>query len=208
MTPTPKPEGRAVPNWIKTSLELGPVALFFLGYFWIKDETYLIGGTEYGGFIVITALFIPLILLTTGILWWLTGTLSKMQIFTAVLVTVMGGLSVWLNDERFLKVKPTLLYVLFAGILLFGLMRGQSYLASVLSEALPLTHEGWMILTWRMMWFFVALAVANEVVWRTLSTEVWVTFKTFDMPVALVVFMVAQAGLMKRHSSEEAAGGD
>lgn len=194
---------KSVPPWVKTALELGPVILFFAGYFYFKDEMFTFGGTEYGGFIVVTALFIPLILITTGLLWWLTGTLSKMQIFTAVLVTVMGGLSVWLNDERFLKVKPTLLYLLFAGILFAGLMRGRSFLADILSEALPLTQEGWMILTKRMAWFFVALAVANEVVWRFLSTEIWVTFKTFDMPIAMFVFLFAQAGLFKVHGVEE-----
>lgn len=194
---------KSVPAWVKTALELGPVILFFAGYFYFKDEVFTFGGTEYGGFIVVTALFIPLILITTGLLWWLTGTLSKMQIFTAVLVTVMGGLSVWLNDERFLKVKPTLLYLLFAGILFAGLMRGRSFLADILSEALPLTQDGWMILTKRMAWFFVALAVANEVVWRFLSTEIWVTFKTFDMPIAMFVFLFAQAGLFKVHGVEE-----
>ncbi|WP_179378648.1 inner membrane-spanning protein YciB [Jannaschia marina] len=196
-------ETKDVPGWVKTTLELGPVLLFFAGYFYLKDETYLIGGNEYGGFIVVTALFIPLILLTTGILWWLTGTLSKMQIFTAVLVTIMGGLSVWLNDERFLKVKPTLLYLLFAGILFAGLLRGRSFLADVLSEALPLNETGWMILTKRMAWFFVALAVANELVWRFLSTDIWVTFKTFDMPVALFAFLMAQAGLFKAHALDD-----
>lgn len=200
MTETP---AKATPGWIKTALELGPVILFFAAYFYLKDEVFVVGGTEYGGFIVVTALFIPLILATTGILWWLTGTLSKMQIFTAVLVTVMGGLSVWLNDERFLKVKPTLLYLLFAGILFFGIMRGRSFLADILSEAMPLTPEGWMILTKRMAWFFVVLAVANEVVWRFMSTEIWVTFKTFDMPIAMFVFLFSQAGLLKAHSSEE-----
>ncbi|CTQ48463.1 inner membrane-spanning protein YciB [Jannaschia donghaensis] len=200
------PDAKPVPGWIKTTLEIGPVALFFLGYFWLKDETYVLNGAEYGGFIVVTALFVPLILITTGLLWWLTGTLSKMQVFTAVLVTVMGGLSVWLNDERFLKIKPTLLYLLFAGILFIGLMRGRSFLADVLSEALPLTPEGWMILTRRMAWFFVILAVANEVVWRFLSTEVWVTFKTFDMPIAMFVFLFSQAGLLKAHALEETTG--
>ncbi|SFJ80546.1 inner membrane-spanning protein YciB [Jannaschia pohangensis] len=202
------PDAKSVPGWLKTTLELGPVLLFFAAYFYVKDDTFVYGGTEYGGFILVTALFIPLILATTGILWWLTGTLSKMQIFTAVLVTIMGGLSVWLNDERFLKIKPTLLYLLFAAILYFGVLRGRSYLSDILSEAMPLTQEGWMILTKRMVWFFVALAVANEVVWRFLSTEIWVTFKTFDMPIAIVVFMFAQAGLFKAHSTEEAEAGE
>ena len=89
-----------------------------------------------------------------------------MQVATVVLVVIFGGLSVWLNDERFFKMKPTLIYLLFAAVFFFGLWRGRSYLAMVLSETLPLTHEGWMLLTKRMAWFFVGLAVANEVIWQ------------------------------------------
>ncbi|MGC1260156.1 inner membrane-spanning protein YciB [Jannaschia helgolandensis] len=194
---------RQTPGWVKPSLELGPVALFFLGYIYLKDETFTVGGTEYAGFIVVTALFIPLILASTAALWWLTGKLSQMQIVTAVLVTVFGGLSVWLNDERFFKMKPTLIYLLFAAVFFFGLWRGRSYLAMVLSETLPLTHEGWMLLTKRMAWFFVGLAVANEVIWRTMSTDAWVSFKTFGLPVAMFAFFIAQAGLLKAHTPEE-----
>ncbi|WP_299818470.1 inner membrane-spanning protein YciB [uncultured Jannaschia sp.] len=197
-----RPE-RTVPGWVKTALELGPVVLFFLGYLYLKDETYAFGGTEYEGFIVITALFVPLVLASTAALWWLTGRLSQMQLVTAVLVTVFGGLSVWLNDERFFKMKPTLIYALFAAVLFFGVWRGRSYLAMVLSEALPLDHAGWMILTRRMAWFFVGLAVANEVIWRGMSTETWVNFKTFGLPLAMFAFFFAQARLMKAHGLED-----
>lgn len=195
-------EGRAVPGWMRSALELGPVLLFFVAYLWLKDDTFTVGGTEYSGFIVVTAGFIPLILVCTGILWMLTGKLSQMQIVTAVLVTVFGGLSVWLNDERFFKVKPTLIYLLFAAVLGFGLLRGRSYLSLVLSEALPLTAEGWMILTRRMALLFVGLAVANEAVWRTMSTDAWVNFKTFGLPLAIFVFIFTQMALIKKHTPE------
>jgi intracellular septation protein len=200
---TTEPAPNSVPGWLKTALELGPVALFFAAYLWIKDDSFTLFETEYTGFIVVTALFVPLILICTGILWWLTGKLSQMQVVTAVLVTVFGGLSVWLNDERFFKMKPTLIYALFAAVLAFGLWRGRSYLSMVLSEALPLTHEGWLLLTRRMMWFFVALALANEAVWRAMSTDAWVNFKTFGLPVAMFAFFIAQAGLIKAHTPEE-----
>ena len=202
----PRTDVTPVPGWLKTALELGPVALFFAAYLWIKDDSFTVFETEYTGFIVVTALFVPLILVCTGILWWLTGRLSQMQVVTAVLVTVFGGLSVWLNDERFFKMKPTLIYALFAAVLAFGLTRGRSYLSMVLSEALPLTHAGWMLLTQRMAWFFVALAVANEAVWRTMSTDAWVNFKTFGLPVATFAFFIAQAGLIKAHTPEEPEG--
>ena len=202
--PSPLRAERQVPGWLKTALELGPVALFFVAYLWLKDDAFTVMGTEYSGFIVVTALFIPVILLATAALWALTGRLSQMQVVTAILVTVFGGLSVWLNDERFFKIKPTLIYVLFAAILGFGLWRGRSYLSIVLSETLPLTQAGWMVLTRRMMWFFVGLAVANEAVWRTMSTDAWVSFKTFGLPVAMFAFFIAQAGLIKRETPPQA----
>ena len=188
---------------VKLALELGPIALFFAGYVMLKDEVFTIGGAEYGGFIVVTALFIPLMVLTTGILWALTGKLSKMQIATVVLVILFGGLSVWLNDERFFKMKPTMIYILFGGVLGIGLLRGQSYLRVVMEEALPMQAEGWMILTKRLMLFFFALAVANEAVWRLMSTEAWVNFKTFGLTAALFLFFMTQGGLLSRYGIED-----
>src|SRR5690554_3512573 len=82
---------------MKTALELGPVIAFFAAYLWLKDEVFTIGGADYGGFILVTAGFIPLMMLSTGLLWRLTGKLSKMQVITLILVVVFGGLSVWLN---------------------------------------------------------------------------------------------------------------
>ncbi|MFN3971849.1 MAG: inner membrane-spanning protein YciB [Gemmobacter sp.] len=190
---------------LKMALELGPIAAFFLGYLRFKDETFTIAGTAYDGFIVATAAFIPLMILTTGALWYLTGKLSKMQVATLVLVIVFGGLSVWLNDDRFFKMKPTMIYLLFAGILGVGLLRGQSYLRLVMEEALPMQPRGWMILTRRLTLFFFALAVANEVIWRTMSTDAWVNFKTFGLTAALFAFFMAQGGLFKRYGSDRPA---
>ena len=181
---------------LKLALEMGPIAAFFIGYVKLKDEVFTIGGTDYAGFIVVTAAFIPLMILTTSILWKLTGKLSRMQIATVVLVVIFGGLSVWLNDERFFKMKPTIIYALFAVALGIGLMRGQSWLQLVMGEALPMKPEGWMILTKRLALFFAVLAVANEVVWRGFSTEVWVNFKTFGLTIALFAFFMTQGKLM------------
>ena len=197
---------RKVHPGLKLALELGPIALFFAGYLKLKDQVFSIAGTQYDGFIVVTALFIPLMLVTTGILWRLTGKLSKMQIATVVLVVVFGGLSVWLNDERFFKMKPTMIYVLFGGVLGFGLLRGQSYLRLVMEEALPLQPEGWMILTRRLCAFFFGLAVANEAVWRLMSTEAWVNFKTFGLTAALFLFFMTQGGVLSRYGVEEEKG--
>ena len=156
-------------------------------------------------FIAVTAIFIPVILASMAVLWKLTGKLSPMQVLTAVLVIVFGGLTVWLNDERFLKIKPTIINLILGGVLFVGRMRGKSLLSMVLSEAIPMDDAGWLILTRRMAWFFVASAVANEIVWRTQSTELWVTFETFVLPAAMFAFFIAQAGLMKRHALEDDA---
>ncbi|WP_407492407.1 inner membrane-spanning protein YciB [Pseudooceanicola sp. MF1-13] len=193
-------EKRTINPILKTGLELGPIVLFFIAYLRLKDQIFTIGGTDYEGFILVTAAFIPVILLSTAILWKLTGHLSKMQIMTAVLVTVFGGLSVWLNDDRFFKMKPTLIYLIFGGLLGIGLLRGQSWLRMVMEELMPLDHDGWMKLTRRLCLFFFGLAIANEVIWRTQSTETWVYFKTFGLTIALFAFFMLQGRLFRDHA--------
>ena len=188
---------------LKTVLELGPIAAFFIAYLLLRDRTYMIGGTEYSGFILITAGFVPLLALTTFLLWRLTGELSTMQILTLVLVVVFGGLTVWLNDERFFKMKPTLIYLIFGIALAVGLVQGKSYLQSVMGKALPLDQSGWMILTQRFCALFFGLAVLNEIVWRTMSTDAWVNFKTFGLTAAIFIFFVLQGRLFRDHGTEQ-----
>lgn len=194
---------RKVTPGTKAVLEYGPILAFFAGYFLLKDQTFTVGGTGYAGFVVVTAAFVPLMALCTFLMWRLTGELSRMQLVTLVLVVVFGGLTVWLNDERFIKMKPTILYLLFAGILGIGLLLRQSYLQGLMGTMLPLTDAGWLALTRRLTLFFLALAIVNELVWRLLSTETWVTFKTFGLPLALFAFFMAQAGLLDRHASDK-----
>ncbi len=188
---------------VKLLLELGPIVVFFIAYSKLKDHPFTYVGTEYSGFIMVTAIFVPLLALTTFILYRLTGKISVMQILTLVIVVVFGGLAIWFNDERFFKMKPTMIYLLFAGLLGFGLMRGQSYLQLVMDEAMPLKHEGWMILTRRLCLFFAVLAVTNEVVWRTMSTDAWVNFKTFGLTAAVFAFFMTQGKLMQKYAVEE-----
>ncbi len=197
MTPTP------LSPTVKALLDYGPVVAFLAGYMLLRDDVITIGGQDYGGFIVVTAIFVPLLLLSTATLWWLTGKVSRMQVVTAVLVIVFGGLTVWLNDERFFKMKPTIVFGLFALILGFGLWRGQSYLAWVMSEMLPLQHDGWMILTRRFAVFFVILALVNEVIWRFLSTDLWVLSDTFGQPIALFVFFLFQVRIFEDYKVPE-----
>lgn len=201
---------RKINPYVKIALEFGPIIAFFIGYSKLKDQVFTFGGTEYSGFIVVTAIFIPVLLASIGALWALTGRLSKMQVVTAVLVVVFGGLSIAFNDERFFKMKPTIIYALFAGVLGVGLLRGESYLKHVMEEIVPLTEEGWMILTRRVALFFFGLMIANEVIWRTMSTDAWVSFKTFGLPIATVAFFALQGKLFTAHAapeSDETAGG-
>jgi len=192
-----------LPKWVKPSLEFGPIVAFFIAYMKMKDSFYNIGGSDYQGFIVVTLFFIPLLLISTVVLWWLTGKISPMQIITAVLVTVFGGLTVWFNDDRFIKMKPTIIYLLFGGILGFGLIKGQSYLRLVMQEMLPLRDEGWMLLTRRFALFFFGLALLNETIWRSFSTEVWVYFKTFGLTAALFAFLLMQGRLLSNFASDK-----
>lgn len=194
---------RDVHPLLKMALEIGPIFAFFIAFGRMKDNTYTFFGYDYSGFITVTAAFVVLMILTTGILWALTGALSKMQLTSLVLVVVMGGLSVWLNDEHFIKMKPTLLYLFFAAVLGVGLLRGRSYLRDLMDAALPLTPEGWLILTRRLALFFAALALANEAVWRLMTTEAWVNFKTFGLTLAMFAFFATQGRLFSKYSSEE-----
>ena len=183
---------------LKQVLELGPTLVFFLIYLRIKENTYTVAGTKYSGFIVATLIFVPILLIAMGILWALTKKLSRMQVFTAFMVIFFGGLTAYFNDERFFKMKTTIVYGVFVAILGIGLLRGRSYLEWVMGEFLPMQREGWMILTRRVTAMFFVLAIANEFVWRTMSTEAWVKIETFAFPIALFLFLWAQIVALQR----------
>lgn len=185
---------------VKFGLEFGPILAFFVLYLWLRDETFAVGGRDYSGFIVVTAVFIPILCAATFALYRITGKLARMQLVTLVLVVVFGGLTIWLNDERFFKMKPTMIYLLFGGILGIGLLQGRSYLRFAMEELMPLEYEGWMILTRRLTMFFFGLAIANEYIWRTMSTDAWVNFKTFGLPIAIFAFFMTQSNLFIKYA--------
>jgi intracellular septation protein len=188
---------------LKQVLELGPTIAFFLIYLRLKERHFTIMGADYSGFIVATLIFVPILLTSMAVLWWLTGALSRMQLFTAFMVIFFGGLTAYFNDERFFKMKTTIVYGCMATILGIGLLQGRSYLEWVIGSFLPMQREGWMKLTGRLALMFVALAVANELIWRTQSTELWVKLETFGMPVALFVFLWVQIMLLQRFVIED-----
>ncbi len=172
---------------LKQVLDLGPILIFVVIYFRIKDEVYAFGGTDYSGFIVAALVLVPLLLASNAVLWWLTGKLSRMQIFTLFMVVFFGGLTAWFNDGRFFMMKTTLVYGTMAALLGIGLMRGQSWLEWAMGDLLPMEREGWMIFTRRVALLFAVLAVANEVAWRTQTEETWVIIETFVFPAVLIV---------------------
>lgn len=198
-------QAREINPILKQVLELGPTLAFFVLYIRIKDDVFTFGSTEYSGFIVSAVVFVPILLVAIGILWVLTGQLSRMQVFTAFMVIFFGGLTAWFNDERFFKMKTSIVYGFLAVILTIGLLRGRSWLEYVMADMMPMRHEGWMILTKRLVMAFAALAVGNEIIWRTMSTDAWVKIETFGFPVILMVFLFWQFAQLQPYVIEEDA---
>ncbi len=188
--------------WVKPALELGPLLLFFAVFMWFRGETVSVWGVDYTALVFATLVFVPVLALATLIQWRLSGKLAPMQVVTLILVVVFGGLSVWLNDPRFFKMKPTIIYLLFAALLGYSLMTRRNWLQALLGEALPMTAAGWRKLTLRMTVMFLALAVANEIVWRIMSETAWVYFKTFGLPLVIFAFLMANAGLYRAHAAD------
>ena len=132
------------------------------------------------------------------------GRFLAVPLVTAVLVLLFGGLTLWLDDPRFIKIKPTAINLLFAAVLLAGLWMRRPLLKLLLGEAFNLTEEGWRLLTMRWIAFFIALAGINELVWRNFSDAVWVNFKFFGILFLTIAFAMAQVGLIKRHEIKPA----
>jgi intracellular septation protein len=145
------------------------------------------------------------ILAALAIAYALTRHLPIMPLVTAIIVVVFGTLTIVLHDELFIKVKPTIIYVLFGGILLGGLAFGKSLLGVVFDSVFHLTEEGWRKLTLRWALFFFGLAVLNEIVWRTQSTDVWVSFKVFGVMPLTFIFAALQYPLLTRYAAPEPA---
>ena len=180
---------------VKLAVELGPLVLFFLGNAYGGrfgfDETHRIFAAT-GIFIVATAV-------SLGVHFILVRRLPIMPLVSGAVVLVFGGLTLALQDELFIKLKPTIVNTTFGVILLAGLYWRKPILAVVLDSMLDLTEEGWRKLTLRWALFFFVLAILNEVVWRTQTTDVWVNFKVFGIMPLTVVFALAQTPLIMRH---------
>lgn len=171
---------------IKLLVELGPLVVFFIG----NSRFGIFAGT--GAFMVAT-------LIALAVSRALLGRIPTMPLVSGFFVIVFGGLTLWLQDDQFIKLKPTIVNGLFAVILFGGLAAGKSLLKVVFGDVFRLTEEGWRQLTFRWGLFFVALAVVNEIVWRFFSTDFWVSFKVFGIMPITMAFAIAQMGLLKRH---------
>jgi intracellular septation protein len=171
---------------LKLAVEVGPLVVFFV----VNARAGIFWGT--GVFMGATVLS----LIASRILF---GRIPVMPLVTGVCVMVFGGLTLWLQDDHFIKIKPTIVNALFAGALFVGLLAGQSLLRVIFGEVFRLTDEGWRKLTLRWAFFFTFLAVLNEVVWRSFSTDTWVSFKVFGVMPLTMAFAVAQVGLLRQY---------
>lgn len=170
----------------KLLVELGPLLVFFI----VNSRAGIFWGT--GVLIVATAISI----IASRVMF---GKLAVMPLVSAFFVVIFGGLTLWLADDVFIKLKPTIVNLIFATVLLGGLVAGHSLLRHLFGDVFKLTDEGWRKLTLRWGLFFVCLAVLNEVVWRNFSTDTWVSFKVFGIMPLTMAFGVAQMGLLKAY---------
>ncbi len=178
--------------FLKLALDFGPLVLFFYA------------NSRYDIFVA-TGTFMIAVLVALAISYAMTRHLPIMPVVTAIIVVVFGGLTLFLHDATFIKVKPTIIYALFGAILLGGLFFGKSLLATVLDSMFELTDEGWRKLTLRWALFFFALAILNEIVWRNTSTNVWVDFKVFGVTPLTFLFGALQVPLLKKYAVEPAS---
>jgi intracellular septation protein len=174
------------PQLRRLLLDLGPLLLFFAAF-------------KLADFFTATAVFMVAILVALAIGWSVERKLSPMPLFTAAMVTVFGGLTLYLKDETFLKVKVTVIYSIFGVVLLGGLATGRVFIKYVFASAFELDETGWRKLTLRWGVFFLCIAALNEMVWRNSTTDMWVTFKVWGTIPLTFLFALAQTPLLMKH---------
>jgi intracellular septation protein len=174
---------------LKLALDLGPLLIFF-------------AANAMFGIFPATAIFmgVMLIVIFAGIA--IERKVSPMPLVTGALVLVFGGLTLWLSNDIFIKIKPTILYVMFASVLLGGLLYSRLFIKLMLGQTLHLPEGAWRKLTWRWSLFFIALAILNEIVWRNVSTNTWVAFKVWGVFPLTLLFAMAQTPFIARHQIE------
>ncbi len=171
---------------LKLAVEVGPLVVFFI----VNARAGIFWGT--GIFMVATIVS----LIASRFMF---GRVPVMPLVSGACVVVFGGLTLWLQDDHFIKIKPTIVHALFAAALFGGLLAGHSLLKVVFGEVFRLTEDGWRKLTLRWACFFTFLALLNEIIWRTVSTDTWVSFKVFAIMPLTMAFALSQIGLLKAH---------
>ena len=179
-------------SWVKHLVDWGPLITFFVAF-------------KLGGIMQATVVLIVVTAVLTGLGYFLTRKIQPMPLVTLVVVGIFGGLTIWLQDETFIKMKPTIILTLFAAVLIGGLVIGKPPLKFLMGSALELDDTGWRKLTLRFALFFIATAALNELVWRTQSTDLWVDFKVFGILALNFLFMLTQIPLIKRHQLKSTA---
>ena len=177
----------------KVAIELGPLFIFF-------------GANAAAGIYLATAAFMVVTLIALAVAWWRYHKLPVMPLVSGAVVLVFGGLTLYLRDETFIKLKPTIVYLVFAVLLGAGLLLKKPVLELLLGPVFNLTEPGWRKLTARWACFFIAMAVINELVWRHVSTDAWVSFKAFGFLPLTFLFALAQMPLMRRYSEPSGHG--
>jgi intracellular septation protein len=172
--------------WVRSVVDYGPLVIFFAAY----SAYDLISATA--ALMAATAVVLVFMLVTER-------RIPPMPLITAIVVGVFGGLTLWLEDETFIKMKPTIVNALIGAVLIGGLAFDRPLLKPIMGTAWPMTDYGWRALSLRFGLFFLVLAALNELVWRTQSTDFWVSFKVFGLIGLTFLFALAQVPLMNRH---------
>ena len=189
------PEKQQLNPFLKLTLDIGPLVLFFAA------------NARFGIFTA-TAAFMVAVLIALAVAYAKTRHIELMPLVTAVIVVIFGGLTLILHDELFIKLKPTIIYLLFGGTLAGGLLFGKSFLGVLFDSVFDLTDEGWRKLTWRWALFFFGLAILNEIVWRNFSTDTWVSFKLFGVVPLTFLFGALQYPLLTKYAANPDAAGE
>ncbi|HEY0622520.1 septation protein A [Sphingomonas sp.] len=194
MTSSESPAAKPVPTpGLRMLIDFGPLAVFFA-------VNSLMGGPQLMRMMVATAAFMVAIFIAMGLSLWKTRHISPMLWISGALVLVFGGLTLWFHDETFIKVKPTIVYSMFAAVLAYGLIAKKPLLQMLLESAYPgLTAKGWRLLTINWTVFFVAMAILNEIVWRTQSWDFWVGFKLWGVVPLTLIFAMGNVPMLLRH---------
>ena len=182
-------EAKSPPGWLRPSVEYGPIAIFFVAF-------------NLADLFVATAAIMVATTLALALSYAVERRIPMMPLITAALVGIFGGLTLWLNDETFIKMKPTIIQAIFGSVLFGGLLANRLFLKSLMGSIWDMTDKGWNILTVRFSVFFYLSAILNEAIWRTQSTDFWVNFKVFGLSGLTIAFVVSQLPLLKRFSEK------